>query len=56
MVQITIEHSQSKCIDGDLLRESQRQTMDEMNAREKMVADRREQQRLRILRNLVCRH
>lgn len=56
MLQNLIEHRQLNCMVGELVMDSQRKAIDEMNAREKMVADRREQQRLHILRNLLCRH
>jgi hypothetical protein len=56
MLQNLSDYRQLDCMAGESEMEGQHNAVDEMNAREKMVADRREQQRLHILHNLLCRH
>jgi hypothetical protein len=50
------EHPQAACRSAELATENQHNAAREMDARDEMVAARREQQRLYILRNLNGRH
>jgi hypothetical protein len=55
MLQNRIDHQQANAIVSELATERQYKILNELDAREEMVAARREEQRLHILRNLMFR-